>query len=116
MATKFDEIWLPRIGEAATSELHRNGLLTIILGPLVIILIVISSVGFGSKDSTGEIVGAISLVLVVTFCAGWFQSRSKLTKRLSEKFETKIKWYEVPRMNARQFDDWCLRRNFKSVQ
>lgn len=112
MAAKFDEIWVPRIGEKATIELRRNGLFTIGLGPLIVLCVVTSSVSFSKGDALGTIVGVVSVLLAVLICAVWLQSRLKFTNQLSVRFQTKIKWYEVPRMTAQQFDEWCERRNF----
>ena len=113
MSTSFDETWVPRIGKAAAAELRRNGYLTLSLTPLVFVCAIIASVGFGKGDSSGSTAGVAAVVVAFALCAVWFRSRLRLTNELSKRFNSRIRWYEVPNMKAPQFDAWCQRRNFQ---
>ena len=114
MSTSFDDAWVPRIGKSATAELHRNGTLTLLTGPGIFLCAIIASSTFSAGSLVGLVIGCMAVVIAVALCTMWFRSRVKLADLLSERFKTKLRWYEIPNMKENQFDAWCRRRNLQA--
>jgi hypothetical protein len=110
----FDQIWLPRLGVTATAELRRNGYLTLIGGPAVLVLAVASSFGFGSGRPIGLATGLLCVTGALIVFAAWIRSRRRLANALSRRFGVKIGWWEMPNMRGGQFDAWCARRKMNA--
>jgi predicted neutral ceramidase superfamily lipid hydrolase len=108
---KFDEIWLPRIGAEAAAELRRNSYLTLVVGPSVLVLAIISGVALGKATPEGSIVGALAILVGLLLCVVWTRSRLRFARALSKSFGIRVSIQGLPRMTARHFDAWCQRRN-----
>jgi hypothetical protein len=103
----FDAIWVPRIGRSATAELRRNGYLTLVVGPSLLPLSILSSLAFSDGN---EGLGCLGLALAITGCIVWTRSRLRFTAALSEWYGVKLGWYELPKMRTKRFEAWCIRR------
>lgn len=75
--SRFDEIWLSRIGEEATAELRHNGNLTLLLGPALIVLPILAGLCFGRGTTLGSLVGGAAVLLALVVFAVWLRSRTR---------------------------------------
>ena len=102
----FDDVWVPRIGSEAANDLRRNGYLTLALSPVIIALVILAGIEFGNHSSVQLSIGVVAIVAAIALAALWQKSRLRLTKSISVWFGAKLRWFELPRMTAKQFDSW----------
>lgn len=112
----FDRLWLPRIGPSAAAQLRRTAHLGLVIGPVCLALAVICSFAFGSGSLRGVVLGMCCSAVVVVVLGLWVRSLVRLARELSAWFGVRIRWSEMPRMQTRQFDEWCRKRDLTPRQ
>jgi len=115
MTTRFDEIWVPQIGEPATAALRRNAYLTLITIPSLLVLAFACSFAFASHNPPAIVAGVLCAAVGVGAFWIWIRSRRQVAAEISEWFGVRVSWHEMPRMRAKQFDAWCEQRDFTPV-
>jgi len=113
MASRFDEIWLPRIGERATAELRRSVPIGIVTGLTALVMAFACSFAFGSGTTVGVLLGCGEVAVGVAAFVWLIRSRMRLAEAISEWFGVKIRSGELPNMRTKQFDAWRQRRNLR---
>jgi hypothetical protein len=114
MTSRFDEIWLPRIGAQATAELRRSARVGMIMGLTVLAMGIACSFAFGRGTPGGVLLGCVEVIIGIVAFAVLIRSRMRLAAAISQWFGIKIGSRELPNMNAKQFDAWRQRRNLGS--
>ena len=112
---RFDQTWEPRIGPEASARLARLGLLALLLGPVVMALSVIASMGIGSGRPPMVVVGLGAVLAVVGLCVGWVRLSGDFAASVSRYFGEDIGWRELPRFRASLFDQWVCKRGLRPV-
>ena len=111
MTSRFNDIWLRRIGADATAELRLPvGLVT---GLMALVMAFACSFAFGSGTPVGVLLGCVEVMIGIVAFAVLIRSRMRLAEAISQWFGTKSGSRELPNMNAKQFDAWCQRRNLR---
>lgn len=110
MTGKFEESWVPRIGEEATERLRRSANYYLATIPLMFVLAIASSFLLGSGKDSEIAVGVVALTLTAALFLFGIQTRIELAAAVSEWFGVKVAWWEMPRMRTQQFDAWSQRR------
>lgn len=111
MATsEFDTIWTPRIGPEASAQLRRSSYLGMLLLPAALA----AAVAFSFLAGAGNVAGAVVSAAVAVGCfAGFLKTRFTLARALSDWFGQPVRWHELPRMRAANFDVWCQQRGLR---
>jgi hypothetical protein len=108
----FDAIWIPRMGPEATAQLKRVGV-AVLWNFLDIPLVVVVSIGVGSGRPVGVVLGLIAAVIVIVLFGLLNREHRKLASDLSQWFQVKVNWWEMPRFSEVKFDAWCERRRLQ---
>ncbi|MGO9750505.1 MAG: hypothetical protein ACLP8S_20470 [Solirubrobacteraceae bacterium] len=106
---EFNQIWVPRIGEQAATQLRRSGNLILTVLPMIFVCGIALDALDGPR-ATFTLVFWIAgvLVSIATFCV-WLHSRIVLARKLSQWFGRKLSWFQLPRLRPGSFDAWCKR-------
>jgi hypothetical protein len=114
MPSRFDEIWLPRIGERATAELRRSVPIGMVMVLTVLAMGIACGFAFGRGTPGGVLLGCVEVMIGIVAFAVLIRSRMRLAEAISQWFGIKIGSRELPNMRTKQFDAWCQRRNLRS--
>jgi hypothetical protein len=109
---KFEETWVPRIGEEATERLRRSANYYLAAIPLMFCFAIASSFLVSSSNDSEFAVGVVAVILTTALFLLGIRRRIELAAAVSEWFGVKIGWWEMPRMRTQQFDAWSQRRGF----
>ena len=111
---RFDQAWVPRLGEDAAARLARLGLLAALLGPVVIVLSVLASLGLTSGHPTAALLAVAAVVAVLALCMGWIRLSVAFAVAVSTHSGVEIGWRELPRFRPSLFDRWAAERGLPS--
>jgi len=110
---RFDQAWVPRLGPEAADRLARLALLAVLLGPVVIVLSVLASLGISSGRPTDLAVGVAAILAVLGLCFGWIRLSVDFAAAVSTHFGVPIGWRELPRFRPSLFDEWAAARGLR---
>lgn len=108
--SQFEQIWVPRIGDAAAAQLRRSSYLGLVALPVVFGLAIACSFAFGSATAGGIVLGAAMASLAVGLFWAWIRSRSRVAGLMSERFGVHLGFNDLPKMRAASFDAWQRKR------
>lgn len=115
MSNRLDDIWVPRIGAAATSELRRSAYVTMAAVPAALSMSLAASFAFAEGSLTGVLLGCAALLVAASVFAMIVRSRIRLADAMSQWYGTEISHRELPRLRTKQFDEWCESRNLRPL-
>ena len=113
--SRFESIWLPRIGPAATAQLRRSSYASLVLALTCFGASLAASFAFGSGTTRGALLGVALIAVAISAFVGRIRSQSRFAAALSEWFGVRIAWHDLPSVaRANRFDAWCRKRNLSA--
>ena len=100
------------MGPEATAQLKRVGAAAL-WNLLDIPLVAVVSIGVGSGKPLGVVLGLIAAAIVIVLFGVLSREHRILASGLSQWFQVKIHWWEMPRFSEVRFDAWCERRSLQ---
>lgn len=110
--SRFESVWLPRIGPEATAQLRRSSYVSLVLALTCFGAALAASFAFGSGTGRGALLGVALVAVAITAFVGRIRSQSHLAAALSEWYGVRISWHDLPSVaRVNRFDAWCRKRN-----